>query len=379
MSNKMVKEREHPFEYLRRKEDDSAFPKEIVNNWYIARAFVLEKLKDVYFVPGANEHLHVIIEGDSPVMLAVARQVALSAHYINFVEYDALDRLVCKNRSVITLVSQKETSQLIAELNKEENFCNLLQFCKYTADGKTVNADSYIDLELNIVKSIEEVDGIRISEKEVSDFVNSKKEDDIYSIDTRKAVCAKKTYDFGALIDNLPYEDINGAERYNRALAAFSSRVLKKSFKPLIEDSWKSNLAQVKEGLSNLICADCFESREKSIEAQCSTDDRKLSEKERRALWEKNNHALSLSEHSRWIVEKLIFGYSPMNQAQRHEYQSLFKKQRKAYREQLKNNSAAPVHLDLCPYRDLRRIDPNNMKYDSFLMLAIPLILEKVR
>ena len=169
--------------------------------------------------------------------------------------------------------------------------------------------------------------------------------------------------------DNLPYEDINGAERYNRALAAFSSRVLKKSFKPLIEDSWKSNLAQVKEGLSNLICADCFESREKSIEAQCSTDDRKLSEKERRALWEKNNHALSLSEHSRWIVEKLIFGYSPMSQAQRHEYQSLFKKQRKAYREQLKNNSPAPVHLDLCSYRDKCRhpFQTPNSRYDSHI------------
>ena len=106
--------RESPFQYLKRREDNTAFTDEIVNNWYIARTYVLDKLNDVHFSPGENRHLHVIIEGDSPLMLAVVRQVALSAHYINFVEYDQFDQLVCKNRSVMTLVSQKEAQELIS-------------------------------------------------------------------------------------------------------------------------------------------------------------------------------------------------------------------------------------------------------------------------
>lgn len=370
--------RESPFQYLKRREDNSAFTDEIVNNWYIARAYVLDKLKDVHFSPDENRHLHVIIEGDSPLMLAVVRQVALSAHYINFVEYDQFDQLVCRNRSVITLVSQKEARELISELNKEENLGNLLAYCKYTVGGKTVNADSYIDLELNILKNDEDKDGIRMCENEVRAFIEGKTEDDIFSIDTRKAVCASLTYDLGGIINNLPYEDINGADRYNRALDAFQSRVLKIGSETLIKDNWKNNLTKVKEGLSNLMCADCFESREASVAALCESDYKKLGRKERMSLWEKNNRALSLSEHSRWIVEKLIMGYNPMSPEQRSKYQSLFKKQRKAYRDELKNNSTAPAHLNLCSYRELRRVDPDNMKYDSFLMLAIPFILGRI-
>lgn len=368
--------RESPFQYLKRREDNSAFTDEIVNNWYIARAYVLDKLKDVHFSPGENRHLHIIIEGDSPLMLAVVRQVALSAHYINFVEYDQFDQLVCRNRSVITLVSQKEARELISELNKEENLGNLLAYCKYTVGGKTVNADSYIDLELNIVKTTEDEDSIRLTEKDVKGYVKEKDEKDIFSIDTRKAIYAGKAYDLGSVIDNLPYEGLNDAERYNRALATFQSRVLNNPRPETLVDE-KDNLTKVKEHLSNLMCADCFESRKASVAAQRANYD-ELGRKKQMALWKQFNEALSLSEHSRWVVEKLIMGYKPMSPEQRSTYQSLFKKQRKAYRDELKYNSTAPVHLNLCSYRELRRVDPDNMKYDSFLMLAIPLILGSI-
>ena len=46
-----------------------------------------------------------------------------------------------------------------------------------------------------------------------------------------------------------------------------------------------------------------------------------------------------------------------------------------------KNNTKedGTPHIDLCSYRELRRVNPDDMKYDCFLMLAIPKILEKVK
>ena len=89
--------------------------------------------------------------------------------------------------------------------------------------------------------------------------------------------------------------------------------------------------------------------------------------------------ALSQSEHERWVVEKLIMGYRPYSDQERFQYESLFGEERKAFRKKLKNNASDPAHVDLCSYRDLRRISPDDLKYDSFLMLAIPKILERVR
>ena len=113
MKKKMVRER--PFEYLRRRGTNEPFPEETDKNWYIARAYVLDKLKNISFAPGSGEHLHAVVDGDSPLMLAVARQLALSAHYLNFVEHDAFDRLVCRNRTVITLVSRKEADDILTD------------------------------------------------------------------------------------------------------------------------------------------------------------------------------------------------------------------------------------------------------------------------
>ena len=69
--------RERPFEFLRRKGSLEAYPDQTVANWYIARAYVLDFLKDVAFIPGMPGSLHVVVEGDSPLMLAVVRHLAL--------------------------------------------------------------------------------------------------------------------------------------------------------------------------------------------------------------------------------------------------------------------------------------------------------------
>ena len=73
-------QKEKPFEYLRRKDDGKLFGEEIVKNWYLARAYVLDKLKGIAFKPSSDEHLHVVVNGDNAMMLFVVRQVALFAH-----------------------------------------------------------------------------------------------------------------------------------------------------------------------------------------------------------------------------------------------------------------------------------------------------------
>lgn len=371
--------RERPFEYLRRRDTGEAFPEETVRNWYIARAYVLDKLKDISFGPGSGDHLHAVVAGDSPVLLAVVRQLGLSCHFLNFVEYNSFGRLVCKNRTVITLVTQRDAAGMVGELEKEEYLGNLLQCAKYTVFGQVFNADSYLDVELQVVRELPGGgDFVLITEEEVQAFVQSANAEEVFSIDTRKAVYASRVYSLGAVIDNLPYEDIHNAGRYNRALDTFEYRVLQdKAEQKLITPKW-NQLMNVKNGLSNVFCTDGFEFRERAIRQQYPTG-RKMSARERTAIWEKNNDALSLSEHDRWVVERLIQGFRPLNGQERAAYESRFGKHRAAFNKQLKGNAADPVHIDLCSFRDLRRIDPDSLKYDSFLMLAIPLILDQIR
>lgn len=372
--------RECPFEYLTRKNSHETFSKEIVRNWYIARAFVLDKLKGISFAPDSGGHLHAVIDGDSPLMQAVVRQLALSAHYINFVEHDSADRLVCRNRTSLTLITQKDAADILVDLEKEENLCNLLKYCKHSVFGDIKNDRSFIDIELEIVKETpEKTDCIWITEAEVNTFVKSQTPEDLFSIDTRKAIYTNSAYKLGVAIDNLPYEDIFNASRYSRGLDTFQYRVLQdKNGVGLVEDSWKNDPFAAKEGLSNLFCSDCFESREAAIKRRHPHYE-DMSGKEKRKLWEEQIIALSRSEHSRWCVEKLIMGYRPLNKQEQFEYGCLFQKKRAEYLKALKRNVEGPAHLDLCSFRDLRRIDPDNMKYDGFLVLAIPLILEKVR
>ena len=376
---------EKPFEYLKRKEDNKPFEEDVVKNWYKARAFVLDKLKDVAFEPTSGDHLHVVVDVDqddkqlSPLMLSVVRQIALSAHYLNF--FEGSEKEEPCHRTVITLVSKNP--QLRKELDKEEYLCNLLSYCKCVyKDSKTEeNNDSYIDLEFHFVSKWTDDADYRFTEDEVNNFCETKTSqgEDIFSIDTRMASYAKRMYDLGVNIDNLPAEDIHCTERYSVAIDVFRYKMLNSRARLIIEeDKWKEkSLCKIKESLSNILCADCFEIRERSIE-KC----REKKFQSTMKLWAKYNEPLSKSEHSRWVVEKLITGYRPLNDEERAHDASLQMQgsgKNKEYRNKLKRRDKDPAHIDLCPYRELRRTNPNDLKYDSFLMLAIPVILHKVR
>lgn len=201
------------------------------------------------------------------------------------------------------------------------------------------------------------------------------------------------------------------------------------------EDDKKGTLYQIKlrNKLSNIFCADCFVTRIKSLfdnkvrkdmekvikKAYCSV---KRSKEDEEIDWKKmikkaccsvkrskedeeidcetvcittdmlnymiknyekdllklvgnNLKTMAKCEHARWNVEKLILGFSPFSPQEQYEYNRRFGASRSSYRNKLKKNEAH--HINLCSYDDLRRIDPDNMKYDSFLMLAMVRILKE--
>jgi len=361
--------KEKPFEYLKRKNGDS-YSDETIKNWYLTRAYVLEKLKDVIISQGSKERLQVVIDGDSPLMLCAARQVALSAHYANFDE-------TLHNGTIITIVSKD--NGIVEKLEKEEYLCNLPSYCTLTLNGsEPEHADSHIDIELRIVEEWNEGSAngaIIMSEGDVKAFLGTKNADDIFSIDTRKADMTQRMYSLGSWIDNLPAEDIHNFERYTMALNVFQHNLLRKPAAQLVNaKKWESDLTSVKNGLSNIFCSDCFESRAAGVKQYSQTQG--IREKE---AWKECIEGLSKSEHARWVVDKLIMGFRPLNDKERLESECLFGKERARYRNQLKKNANDPAHVDLCSFADLRRINPFDMKYDSFLMLAIPGILERLK
>ena len=221
--------------------------------------------------------------------------------------------------------------------------------------------------------------GLTITESEIVSYCNSKLEDEIYSIDTSMAQFADRIYGLGTVIENLPYHDIHSVERYSMALDVFLYSKMEKELGYIVDEkAWndKDNQMDVLLGLSNIFCADCFKTRYNSIKP--CWENGKLTE---RQAWEKHFLSLSKSEHARWVVEKLILGFKPMSNNQRliDEGYIKNKEEKKRYRKGLKSDWQSPTHIDLCSYSDLRRVDPDNMKYDSFLMLAIPNILDRVK
>lgn len=375
----MSKQLEKPFEFLKKK-DGSSFSSETYKNWYKARAYVMDKLKDKVFVPDSNESLHVVVtdvdnEMSRPLMLSIVRQVALSAHFINYKEESN------KNRTVVTIICHN-VGIIKEELEQEEYLFNLPIYGKSffkDSNNNPVKGRTKVEVDIEICFSevLPEGDIIKMTKDEAESFCNSKFEDEIFSIDTRKAVYASRMYDLGADINNLPYDDIHSTERYSLALDVFQFVKLEDGLKPLIKNEWTDIKNQIKvlEALSNIFCSECFESRAKAVKLYGEQE--KISEPE---AWKKLNYALSRSEHARWVVEKLIMGYKPMSTKQRLEYESLFGGDRKQYAKRLKcpDNLKDLSHIDLCSFANLRRIDPDNMKYDSFLVLCIPEILKRI-
>ena len=368
---------ERPFEYLKPSSED------ILHYWYQAREYVLNYLitrikpyKDANTFP---DKWNFVVDGDNDLMLSVVRHLALYAHFLNYKECDRYGNLLCGNRTVITIISKKTTNDIREKLENHDFLGNLPKYCKTTIFGEIENGSSYIDIEIEVVR-----DRVRpvpeqlpvITKDLVLKYIDSIQSAETIRINTLKAICTSKAYDLGDTVNNLPYEDINSVHRYFNALNIFRKKILKfKNSDTLVkDDEWKNDSYAIKSGISNIYCAECFEIREIEIKQKAKKE--KKSELE---TWQKYMKELSRCEHNRWVVEKLILGYEPLGKKEKFEYEHLFGEERSAYWKSLKKDSRSPKHIDICSNKDLRRIDPDNMKYDSFLMLAIPFILEYVR
>ena len=342
--------------------------------------------------PSSSDHIHVIIHyKGNPLALYIARQVALVAHFPNFKE----NSVVNKNRTIITLLyNRNRQTDILQELKKQENLCNLPDVCKYVIKdgntGKIVREDhtsvredhtsSYIDVELELVafdnndfsdyspnrNNKNKLKSIVIDEEKLQEIGNNPC---VQEIDVCNARRVNMVYNVGADIDNLPSDDPNTAERYSKALLYFcyqqTPKDTLKKWEELCDENNKDTLSyqiKLRNKLSNVLCADCFTTRLKSV---CKNFEELLEKNEKMVLGEvqKNLQVLAQCEHARWNVEKLILGFSPLSLEERWEDAQKFGSARKVFRKKLKDKGH---HIDLCSYQDLHRIDPANMKYDCF-------------
>lgn len=414
---------------------------EFVDNWYLARHYVLNILQFGRFSipPSSSNHINIIIDGVSDLMLCIARQIALVAHYPNF------DETSGSNRTVITILFDSSSEpEIVNKVSREEYLCNLPKLCKYsvkTWDGENVsitsekNKQSYIDIELefidikednylsenNIKKNIGRDDTyLLIKEETVREKLKNVDIKAISTINIKNARRTNMVYCVGGDIDNLAPDDPNTTDRYSRALHYFCYQQDEKDIQKHWDEFFKKDddgkptdyidgQIAVRNLLSNVYCSDCFESRLLSVVTQnnlkkqfqgdwfknirCHYSDYYkdimsdkrydigqetlkwlLGNKYRQVLRivKENIASLAKCEHARWNVEKLINGFEPLTAKEQYEDNIRFGESRNSYRKKLKKENH---HIDLCSYQDLRRINPSDMKYDCFLMMAMVRIL----
>lgn len=380
------------------------FKPEVIQNWYRARHYVLHVLhiSTPYDGELAQDRLHFVIKGDSPILLSIARQIALIAHFPNFNEKTG------DNRTLITILYKKgnDSDDIISKLSKEEYLCNLPKLCKYTLKDDGIennknsheeNCDSFIDIELELIGF--DKDNYSAYPTQSKDIIIEEEnippyQDSFSNIDLQMAKRVNMVYHIGSDIDNLPTDDPNTAERYSKALHYFcyqqSPKDTQKKWEELIKRNDKGEIDKIalRNMLSNVFCSDCFESRIKAV-----IDKEKVGLKKKEDITPdtikhlvrsqylfllgaiKDNIAkLAKCEHARWNVEKLILGFRPLSDKEHFQDERLFGNERKDYRKSLKQEG---IHIDLCSYSTLRRINPGDMKYDCFLMIAIPRIIKE--
>lgn len=346
-------------------------------NWYKARYYVqrvMEPLDGNGISPTSSKHVHVVIENiDTPLMQAVARQICLIAHYPNFNEESG------DNKTLITLCSDGP-SDTYTNIKDKKVFGNLLEFYRCNIEPSKNTRDLIpLDIEFELL------DKNPYSEKNVRCITLADVEEATKNFDTANAkidvtmgMLVNMVYNTGAEIQNLSATDNANIERYSTALNVFCYKL-----KPdMIRQKWHE-CADVKNKLSSVFCADCFETR---INGLFDTTGKTLVEyllhdfntvmkeicKEENGKAE-NLNALARCEHSRWNVEKLIMGFYPLQESDWYELENCFEKERERKIKDLKKKYGK--HIDLCSYRNLRRVNPADIKYDYFLMLAMPQIM----
>lgn len=351
---------------------------------------------------GSGNYVHLVASNAGGLMIDVLRQAVMFCHFPNFRDDSP------ENRSRVTIFSKTDENglrELFEKLNTtEEGFGNLLKYCVHTVrmrGGKIVAEQkdpSFTDIEVEIIglgndgklteKDLPENDGNAI----VSVFSSPG------DWDCPETILRERVYQFFVLPDDgniaaedcppVPETSLFRARLVNMVYFAstYTSEIYLRdigrvsAYIPAIKtflfhtpdrrtrEEWEKLENHLRR--SNLYCADRFEYVFRSI--GCSVDSPK--EKIEEAV-NKNILDLGRVEHARWNVEKLILGFRPPNEKERYIDETSFDEERADFRKKLKSRK---VHIDICPYDVLRRIDHNAVKYDIFLMLAMPEIVKRV-
>lgn len=326
---------------------------DFINDWYFARAFVIsESMKEMMCrVDSEGEMkapLNITLEGTSPRMCAVLRELILRAHYTDFNESNG------GNSSTITILYSGNQESVKNTLLKMPFLGNYLHYLweeqLYFLDVKVMLKEKKDDSKADVTKEM------------VDNFSYAKNN----AIHTTRAEEANKIYCLGSDLYNLPSIDTANVKIYELPLLEFETE----SFDYNREKDWEHS--NIKDKLSNVFCTDTFDLRKLMLERRLKKKD--IEEKTLKELVENNILSLSKCEHSRWNAEKLIMGFRPWTPMEHYQYDRLFGDQKKQFYKKLKKQE---VHYNICSYRDLARREPQNMKFDTFLVLAMLNIIQK--
>lgn len=368
---------------------------------YVVKNGLAKNLDGSGIMASSPAHVHLVVTDWDYLMLQIVRQVFLSCHFPNFRDDSE------ENRTKATIlapgVSDKEGFEKVRmALVNREMFGNLLGHCIWTMnlpDGSRVLSSplkkSFVDVEIEVVglgeMSVDEYLARHfkpgdyalvtvISRKgELSSGTFGKLEgrfNQIYEldesamdipadklmIDVRWARLVNMVYYASTYTTRIDPEDMDDVESYVLPLKTFIYHTPVRE----VNARWL-DLNDTAIKLSNVFCADGFEYRMRSIGKDIGS-----SKAEMIGAVKRNLADLSRTEHARWNVEKLILGFCPPSPEEMYRDELSFGKASGDYRRNLKKGH---VHIDLCSYGTLRRIDPVSAKYDCFLMLAMPEII----
>lgn len=375
------------FQLLRRHDENcSFFSDEIVNNWYRARRYVLDHIHELVSNNGFYS-LRIAINGHSPLTYSVVRHLALIAHFSSFDEgnEDTFSKITILYPQKFTLDDLKAE---IETLGEEEFLFNLIKYSQYTlidAEGKTISHSGLPFLDIKFVlRATDNYENCShetyITEDAIREYTDNKTITSFSDEELTAAMLVNQAYSTGVEIKNLPSTENEKASRYSMALDCLNSRkrkMAKSLWQKCFEDKTELPRKKITNILSCIFCADTFEIRlhELMKTSHTLTHTYLIANINtiRRAIVA-NLKALSKSEHARWNTEKLILGFRPFSDKQSYTDEISVGK-RDAYRKKQKDDSLSPSHIDLLSYANLKRINPEDQKSDSFIMLAMPTIL----
>lgn len=389
-------------EYLFENEDSNKDETKQISYLYSSRQIILNKIKP-FDGKGigyqSNKYVHVVIIGSDDLSLYLARQAALICHYPNFNEEEKEP-----NRTIISIINPQSNSWSDVE-NLKNNFeritGNLLTesiWSCYTSDKEWHSSKnkSFIDIEFKFIglkqqelllpiKNISNDGNAIVSiinngyqlDKETESWLSTNTKhiyqyylvtsDDLkqnQKINVRKAQIVNMLYNTGTHLKDICTSDIYEIKAYGTAISTFCFHTT--------DDKIQAYWEQLKDPmlkLSNVFCADCLATKQRSKTACGITNNQKIDGKILKRL--------ANAEHTRWNVEKLILGYRTYNAEERYKDELLFANtnEMKAERNRMKKEEKA--HIDICSSEELIRIDPDNFKYDCFLTLAIDYIMSR--